>query len=157
MSNDEVLSVSDVLGLRLPAVRLAFLSACESGIPGREMPDESISLAAGALSAGIQRVASTSWAVTQISTLLIAIRFYELWQTKHTAPAEALRQAQIWLRETTNREKVHDLCNCKPTRQIPHEVLDTISTSLESRRDGKKAFSHPYYWAGFSFSGLTHD
>jgi CHAT domain-containing protein len=40
MANNERLTVKDFLGLRLNEVRLATLSACETALPGIDLPDE---------------------------------------------------------------------------------------------------------------------
>jgi CHAT domain-containing protein len=44
MANDQILSLRDFLSTRLPKARLAVLSACETAIPGNELPDEALSL-----------------------------------------------------------------------------------------------------------------
>jgi CHAT domain-containing protein len=79
--------------------RLAFLSACETGLVGTILPDEVVSLASGFLQAGAAGVVSTLWAVNDKSTALLAERFYRHWKGDGMAPADALAAAQRWLRD----------------------------------------------------------
>ena len=48
LAHDERLTLREVLALRLRDARLALLSACETGVPGLELPDEVVSLPTGA-------------------------------------------------------------------------------------------------------------
>ena len=105
MSNDEPLTLRDLLLLRLMPRRLAVLSACETGIIGNELPDEVMNLAAGMLEAGFAGVIATSWALNDDSTTMLMMRFYELWRQDGCELPEALRGAQQWLRDTTNAQK----------------------------------------------------
>lgn len=86
MSNDEVLSLRDLLDLRLTGARLAILSACETGIPGTTLPDEVISLPVGLLQAGFAGVAASLWSVSDISTTMLMFRFYDLWRSEKLNP-----------------------------------------------------------------------
>jgi CHAT domain-containing protein len=99
MSRGERLALRDILQLRLNHARLAVLSACETGIPGTSLPDEIVSLPAGFVQAGVAGVIGSLWAVYDSSTLQLVRRFYELWRHEGLEPSEALRQAQIWLRD----------------------------------------------------------
>lgn len=93
MANYESLTLRDFLDLHLPGTRLAVLSACETGLPGAELPDEVLSLPAGLLQAGLAGVAASLWSVADISTMMLMVRFYELWRKDCREPMEALREA----------------------------------------------------------------
>jgi CHAT domain-containing protein len=86
--------------------RLAVLSACQAAISDLQaLPDEFIGLASGLIQAGVPGVAGTLWSVADLSTALLVVKFYELYFTgKSMSPAEALRRAQLWLRDVTNVE-----------------------------------------------------
>ncbi len=105
MAHDEVLTVEDLFALRLNGARLASLSACESGVPAHKVPDESVSLPSALLLAGFGGVVGSLWSVDDVSTAMLMARFYELWREAGKRPAEALRDAKRWLRDTTNGEK----------------------------------------------------
>jgi CHAT domain-containing protein len=86
MANDEILSLRDLLDLKLKGLRLAVLSACETGIPGTDLPDEVISLPTGLLQAGAAGVVSSLWSVADLSTMVLLSRFYQLWRTDGLEP-----------------------------------------------------------------------
>jgi len=118
------LSLRDLLALESkPQARLAFLSACETGLPGIELPDEVVGLAAGFQQAGAAGVVSTLWSVEDKSTALLAGRFYENWKGSQEKPGmlplPALAAAQQWLRDEAEGGK----------------------------------WAHPYYWAAFTLMG----
>ncbi|MEM9265508.1 MAG: CHAT domain-containing protein, partial [Cyanobacteria bacterium P01_F01_bin.13] len=148
MANDEVLGLRDLLDLKLKGLRLAILSACETGIPGTELPDEVISLPTGLLQAGAAGVISSLWSVSDLNTMLLLSRFYDLWRpqnpdTTSLDPPEALRQAQFWLRDSTGPELA-------PYLQTSHPEL---VAKLEQAKD-KRPFAHPFYWAAFTYTGV---
>jgi tetratricopeptide (TPR) repeat protein len=93
------LSLLEIFQLDLHRTRLAVLSACETGIPGLELIDEMIGLPAGMMQAGVPGVVGSLWPVKDGSTAILMTRFYKFWRLEGLAPAEALRQAQIWLRD----------------------------------------------------------
>ncbi|MEA3341470.1 MAG: CHAT domain-containing protein, partial [Chloroflexota bacterium] len=114
------LTVRHLLEQKGTQARLAFLSACETGLVGADLPNEVVGLASSFLQAGAAGVVSTLWAVGQVSTALLAERFYAHWKGDGMEPADALAAAQRWLRDEA---------------------------------DGGQ-WSHPYYWAGFTLTGV---
>jgi len=95
------LTLRQILQVRLRYIRLAVLSACETGIPGIDLPDEIVSLPTGFVQAGVAGVIGSLWIVDDRSTTMLMRKFYELWRDKKKPfdPAEALREAQLWLRK----------------------------------------------------------
>jgi CHAT domain-containing protein len=140
---DDILSLRDLLGLKLQGLRLAILSACETGIPGTELPDEVISLPTGLLQAGAAGVVSSLWSVADLSTMLLLSRFYQLWRTDGLEPPEALRQAQIWLRDSIGPELA-------PYLQASHPELAARLQQATNQRP----FAHPFHWAAFTYVGV---
>jgi CHAT domain-containing protein len=61
LSDDDVLSVSELMGLDLKGAFLAFLSACETAKGDHDQPDEAIHLAATMLFVGFKSVVATMW------------------------------------------------------------------------------------------------
>jgi CHAT domain-containing protein len=61
LSDDGVLSVSDLMELDLKDAYLAFLSACETAKGDRDQPDQAIHLAATMLFVGFRSVVATMW------------------------------------------------------------------------------------------------
>jgi CHAT domain-containing protein len=62
-----------------------------------------LGLARGALAAGAHAAVVSLWPVDDFSTCLFMGKFYERWQS-HRNPALALREAQDFLRNCTDRQ-----------------------------------------------------
>ena len=156
MANDEILTLRDLLNLKLPGLRLAILSACETGLPGTQLPDEVISLPTGLLQAGVAGVVASLWSVADISTMMLLIRFYDFWQGQNHSPAAALCQAQQWVRDTTNGEKlayVQSLREEPSLGKVPEHTVDYLYKALLLAPASVHDFAHPFYWAAFSHVG----
>jgi len=143
--------------LNLKGVRLAVLSACETGLPGTDLPDEVVSLPVGLLQAGVAGVAASLWWVSDLSTMMLVIRFYDFWRNEGLLISQALRQAQQWLRDTTNYEKVSyfkasipELMNVK----MPSESARFLYQSVRLADPNARDFAHPFHWAAFYFTGV---
>jgi CHAT domain-containing protein len=157
MAHDELLTLRDIYALQLDQARLAVLSACETRLPGTDLPDEVIALPTGLVQAGVPGVVGSLWSVGDLSTAMLMVRFYDLWQSDGLVPAEALRQAQIWLRDTTNGEKAEyfgtELPELNGTR-MPEPLADALFKQAALRKPHKRAFAHPFHWAAFAFTGV---
>lgn len=158
LAGNDVLTVDDLLALRLQRARLAVLSACETAMIGTHMPDEAISLPAGFLRAGFCGVAASLWAVADLSTALLMERFYELWRVDGLEPPAALRHAQIWLRDSSKKDKLdhyrqflspqaNDLDSQRyRSKEAFYQILERCS-------DEDLNFNHPYWWSAFQYVG----
>lgn len=136
--SDGFLTLRQILDLKLSdqgGIRLAILSACETGLVGTELADEAISLTTGLLQAGVAGVIASLWSVSDLSTMLLLSKFYELWRTENQEPLEALRQAQIWLRDSTDGEIANSVGLFTPTPD-------------------NRSYAHPFHWAAFSYTGV---
>jgi CHAT domain-containing protein len=136
--SDQLLTLRDLLSLKLSeqgGIRLAVLSACETGLAGIELADEAISLPTGLLQAGVAGVVASLWSVSDLSTMLLLVRFYDLWRNQNLPPAVALRQAQIWLRDSTEGELANYFGLLTPTPE-------------------KRTYAHPFHWGAFSYTGV---
>ena len=157
-----VLTLRDLLDLKLasdnrPGIRLAILSACETGLQGSEAIDEVTSLPTGLLQAGVAAVIASLWSVSDLSTMMILTRFYDLWRIEGRTMDQALRQAQQWVRDTTNREKIAYFKNfmaIQSTTTMPASTADYLYKSLILSRPDARDFSHPFHWAAFTYTGV---
>ena len=157
MANNEFLTLRDFLSIELKGARLAVLSACETGIPDLKNADEVISLPAGLVQAGVTGVVASLWSVSDSSTMMIMVRFYEFWRGDGLKPAEALRQAQIWVRDTTNGEKTDYFKGFLPefdNPRMPVQLADMLYKASLSVRLDENDFEHPFYWAAFGYTGI---
>ncbi|GAA1638959.1 hypothetical protein GCM10009733_040130 [Nonomuraea maheshkhaliensis] len=141
------ITVKDVLGERLPGARMAVLSACESGVPGASLLDEVVGLPSAMLQAGVPGIIGTLWQVDDFATLLMVMRFYELWDGGRRSPAQALRQAQRWMRDSTLTEFL---------RYVEGAVPWPYRLNSKARRDADhvRPYAHPDYWAAFTCTGI---
>jgi len=131
------------------SLRLAVLSACETAVPGADLPDEVIGLPTGLMEVGTAGVIGSQWAVPDVGTLLVMARFYELWRDpeEHISAPEALRRAQIWVRDTCNGDKHARFPECTP----PH--LHDLSSARRRFWETANSHAHPRSWAAFAFYG----
>ncbi|MGI8934145.1 MAG: CHAT domain-containing protein [Phormidesmis sp.] len=81
--------------------------------------------------------------VADLSTMLLLSRFYDLWRTEDLDPPEALRQAQIWLRDS-------DGPTLAPYLKSSHPDLAQKFEQAHNQRP----FAHPFYWAAFTYVGV---
>jgi len=157
LAGEHHLTLPDLLALRLPKGRLAVLSACESGVPGTDLPDEMAGLPAGFQQAGLAGVVASLWAVNDPSAAMLMERFYRLWRQDGLTPAEALRAAQIWLRDTTNREKADYFKRDVPALvgyRMPEMVAADFFSQVTAWRPADRDFAHPFWWAAFYLTGV---
>ncbi|MFD8224994.1 CHAT domain-containing protein [Streptomyces massasporeus] len=143
LAHDERLTLREVLSSSMDT-GLAVLSACETALPGRRLPDEVIGFPAGLLEAGADAVIATLWRVDDNATMMLMRRMTQLRVQDGEPPAEALRKAQQWLRDSTNEEKV-------ATLGLPLPPLGGAAARLLWGR--ARVHAHPYYWAGFTCTG----
>lgn len=134
VASDGNLTLRDLFEQRLRGTRLAVLSACETALVGTDIPEESIGLPSGLLQAGAAGVLGSLWPVGDAATRALMTRFYELWRGDGLEPADALRQAQQWVRDT-----------CVPAKEI--HFSEVISS-------GNEAHVHPTHWAAFTYTGV---
>jgi CHAT domain-containing protein len=100
-------------------------------------------------------VVSTLWPVDDLSTALLMAEFYRRHIAEGQAPAGALRGAQLWLRDATagqlkladNYERVYQASGRKDARAL-------LGMRFYRANPAATPYAHPYYWAGFVFSGV---
>lgn len=165
LANDERLTVADLFALDLSRARLVTLSACETGTIGTKLPDEVMSLAEGFARAGFAGIAASLWPVADRATAMLFARFYERLrpeaQSVALEPLDALRDAQMWLRDTTNAEKRAYFAAFLPeftqdpsrVGRMSRESAGEFFRALALESPDERAHAHPFYWAGFACVG----
>ncbi|HNC32188.1 MAG TPA: CHAT domain-containing protein, partial [Cyclobacteriaceae bacterium] len=155
--SDGELTLADLLDLPQNKIRLAVLSACETGVPGTNLPEETISLPSGCLQSGIAGVVGSLWSVSDFSTAMLFTRFYDLWRNEGLPPYIALCHAQLWIRDSTNFEKksyFRSQLSKFTIDELPTGSVDAFSQYISLQDDETRKFDHPFYWAAFTYTGL---
>ncbi len=76
------------------------------------------------------------------------------------ASREALRQAQIWVRDAANGQKAEYFSGFLPefgkpdSQRLPVHLADMLYKASLSARPDENDFEHPFYWAAFTFTGV---
>ena len=155
LAGDILLTVEQLFGLRFES-RLAVLSACDAGLPGTELPDEVVSLPTGLLQAGVAGVVAPLWAVPDERTMLLMVGFYQRWRQEGQEPAEALRQAQRWLRDSTNgelRSMFQALYDQGPAAWLAQATTQACYEAVLLKDPDERSFADPIGWAAFTYIG----
>jgi TPR repeat protein len=126
LSGEDRLTIAEIGRLDLSGARLCVLSACESAMIGVELPDEVVNLPTAFAQAGAATVVGSLWAVPDEATALLVGQFYRNLQQQRLTPAQALRQAQRWLRDSTRAEQLAAL----PPDRRPAEELSPAAQRL---------------------------
>jgi CHAT domain-containing protein/tetratricopeptide (TPR) repeat protein len=184
MHDAEPLSVGRLLGTEgLGRPRLVVLSACETGLSDiTRSPDEFIGLPATFTALGAAGVLGTLWPVSDAATALLMAKFYDLHLGAGLDPPAALSGAQAWLRDATTDDLngyaqvaaargrlqsaqlaslAEELKSASPLHVRQPAVLDKATGRNEtgtlrtpSSYRPLRPYAHPYYWAGFIYTGL---
>ncbi|MCW6051500.1 CHAT domain-containing protein [Lyngbya sp. CCAP 1446/10] len=168
LKNKQPLTSQEIAKFDLKSYYLVCLSACETGITGKEeLIDEFVGLASSFLAAGAVYALSTLWIVDEISTALMMIRFYEILNEQRCPnklhPALALKKTQKWLRTITYSElsdwylELSEIT--KDNSACSQDLRD--EANLIRRNDAKMVSQEPpyadlYYWAGFTITGKVN-
>ncbi|WP_287753894.1 CHAT domain-containing protein, partial [Microcystis sp. M112S1] len=163
LANKEPLTLGEIFELRLNKCRLVTLAACETGlIDLNSISDEYIGLPSGFLFAGSPSVVSSLWTVNDLSTSFLMIKFYEILfdENQQVSVPVALKQAQYWLQDLTIDKLDEFLQQYQP--QIDKHLVQLrpgqrkiYQKSLERIRERQPyPFANPYYWAGFTATGI---
>jgi CHAT domain-containing protein len=149
LAGDESLRVRQVRDLEMDA-RLTVLSACETGVAGTPLPDEVVAMPTGLLQAGVAGIVASLWSVSDRATTMLMAEFYRRLCRENQAPAEALRGAQQWMRDTTNAEKAL-AWETGAGDWLPPDVAKQLRSSLGETAG--RVYSSPWWWAAFVHVG----
>lgn len=159
------LTLGEIFNMDLRQCRLVTLSACETGLTEVSFAaDEYIGLPSGFLYAGASTVVSSLWAVDQVSTAFLFIKFYENLKNypelKEGDVSVALQDAQNWLRNLTSEEGEKFLEKIQPQIEslFPGKPRSArafkIGALKRIKESGTRPFADPFYWAAFIATGF---
>jgi CHAT domain-containing protein len=136
-----VLTAESIAALPLANLRLAILSACETGLGESAGGEGVFGLQRAFHQAGARRVMASLWKVDDQATVALMIRFYQLhWRDGQPALA-ALRSAQLELYRHPKRIR----------------ELTADRGGLERIDISKMTTAQPRLWAAFVLSGTDRD
>jgi CHAT domain-containing protein len=164
LANEETLTLGEILEkLDLRRAWLTVLSACETGLVDfREIADEHYGLPMGFLFAGAPTVWGTLWTVNDLTTALLMVEAYRGLVREGKGKPEALRDAQLWLRDATAGELsallLQKIAELRRDGMAWTELLSHIADLKRGMRFGHdpaaRPFAHPYFWAGMQCVGV---
>ncbi len=160
---------------RLPQLVEVFLSCCETNLGTPSLTDDILTLSTGFLCAGARSVISSLWKVDDVATAIFAIFYYQH-RKQGQSRTEALRQAQIQLRELTKIDLKQIFQQVEPReKELIRNRKKYISGSVEYKQWESEynmyakfnrrineienstqqfPFSAPHYWSAFICQGL---
>lgn len=163
------ISLGEILDgkIDLHHMRLLVLSACETSVFDiQRLPNEVLGLAAGFLQAGVAGVIASLWPVNEEATYLLITRFASLYLDPQGlwSPAQALAQAQRWLREEATNAVLQEYDPwLSENFALPGEARSSHQKALEKirqkarrraqRRPDELLYADPAFWAGFIATG----
>jgi CHAT domain-containing protein len=156
--SDGTIDVAQLTELAELPSRLVVVSACQSAVMDiSHLPEEAISIGSVLLAAGAACVVASLWPVRDDTTALLMNRLYEEMFENNLRPPEALRRAQLWLRDLTDAE-VDVYLREHPVLEREFERRATLGDRPGHRAPAQEGsgditsvrpFSASTYWAPF--------
>jgi CHAT domain-containing protein len=141
--------------LYLPEADLVTLSACETGMILPKGVDEHFGISSGLMNAGAATVISSLWSVSDVSTSLLMRKMYEL-INKGRGKAEALREAQLWLKDPDKSKEHNEMFKSNGNKKILYDQHRGFAVDSADWEELLPDDLHrPYHWAGFLCSGVS--
>lgn len=155
LGKGQSLTIEDVHALAggLPA-RLFILSACETGKASMLLQREPSHLPNALLGRGVAGVVAALWKVPDTPTTLLMHKMMRGHFSEGLAPADALRRAQIFLRDGTMNAFLEELVGAMeedPARDW--SAVEALAARLSEEDGAARPYAHPYHWAGFAYYG----
>jgi CHAT domain-containing protein len=156
LAHGKTLSVEDLFNNIGGRPRLVVLSACETGLQDMSfVPYEAFGLLGAMLHAGAAATIGTLWRVDDLSAALLSARFYESFIGGRQWPAAALREAQIWIRDTNCRSLIDYLTTQEMLGRIPAKLASPATSYLSKTfLKSQIPYADPLHWAGWIIMGI---
>ena len=144
------LTLADILLLQFKHCRLVVLSACETALIDTNNRSDYIGLPTGFIHAGAMGTLASLWAVNDLSTALIMVKFYELLQPE-VSIGKALHDTQRWFKSA----KTPDLLTwVKESDSFDADRKEYTQELLGRYNDDEKPYGDVYHWGAFCAIGL---
>ncbi|WP_293130678.1 CHAT domain-containing protein [Microcoleus sp. bin38.metabat.b11b12b14.051] len=147
---NKCLTLADILLLKLKHCRLVVLSACETALIDTENRSDYIGLPTGFLHAGAMGTLASLWAVNDLSTALIMVKFYELLKPG-VSIGKALHDTQRWFKSAATPDLVSWV---NESDSFDAEQKKQIVKELKGYNDDEQPYGDVYHWGAFCAIGL---
>ncbi len=145
---------------------LAILAGCQTGRVRPDVADEAMSFPTAFLYAGARKVIYSLWAVNDLTSMLMFVRFYKNLQNGGTVGL-ALRDAQLWLKGTpdslgeclaSGKDLIQFVAREHLLDQISNSTNRSICQKILSRYELENTapFAAARYWAAFVVGGTLN-
>ena len=154
---DQRITALELAALPNLTARSCVLSACQTAVAEfNEQPDEAMSVSTALVAAGSACVIASLWSVDDAATAILMTRAYEEMVLSNERPPEALRKAQLWLRDLNPEDEQRFLAAHPALEQECRRRLQ--AGELVGRRgtgapNTDRPYNHPDLWAPFIATG----
>ncbi|MCW6049584.1 CHAT domain-containing protein [Lyngbya sp. CCAP 1446/10] len=147
---NKCLTLADILLLQFKHCRLVVLSACETALIDTQNRSDYIGLPTGFIHAGAMGTLASLWAVNDLSTALMMVKFYELLQPG-VSIGKALHDTQRWFKSA----KTPDLVSwVQESDSFDGDRRKPILKELKGYNKDEKPYGDVYHWGAFCAIGL---
>ncbi len=140
--DDGIMTADEIAFLPLEKVRLAVLSACETGLGEVAGGEGLLGIQRGFQVAGTRSTVASLWKVNDAATRRLMQEFYTNYLEKEMSMLDSLREAQLWALNHPN-----DVPRAAPVSLPDAKVVDQPPNASAAARLA------PQYWAAFVLSG----
>ena len=125
-------------------VDLVVLSTCMSGLNDFSINKGFNGMVSALSAAGVKYVICSLWNQSDVGTAVMMEEFYRLYVQERKTPCEAIREAQIYLKNITIRE-----LKDKKWLSIGDVRVQPVLEVYRNMNDRRKPFRDEVYWGGF--------
>ncbi len=147
---DKCLTLAEIFGLRLKQCRLVVLSACETALIDTQNRSDYIGLPTGFLYAGAMGTLASLWAVNDLSTALMMVKFYEVLKPG-VSIGQALHDTQRWFKSAITSDLLEWV---EGSDSFDGEQKEDITEYLGRYKSTVKPYGDVYHWGAFCAIGL---
>ncbi len=147
---DKCLTLAEIFGLRFKQCRLVVLSACETALIDTQNRSDYIGLPTGFLYAGAMGTLASLWAVNDLSTALMMVKFYEVLKPG-VSIGQALHDTQRWFKSAATSDLLEWV---EGSKSFNASQQKQILKELGGYDPGEKPYGDVYHWGAFCAIGL---
>lgn len=154
-AEDGLLTAEDVTAIDLRDTELVVLSACETGLGEVHVGEGVIGLRQSFVLAGAQTIVMSLWKVPDLATAVLMDSFYVNLLRHQLDRNEALRQAQLYVRDVQVGALRQDWLNAKVMDQFdfPGTGARRQLEEIAAKPDSHRPFNDTIYWGAFVCQG----